>query len=56
MASYAASPNGLGPAPCTVKAFMRCLRLRSMGGTWATLLRLPGDTYLEAFEIYKSFF
>jgi LmbE family N-acetylglucosaminyl deacetylase len=38
------------------KAFMRCPWLRSMGGTWATFLRLSSDTYLEAFEVYKSFF
>jgi LmbE family N-acetylglucosaminyl deacetylase len=38
------------------KPFMGAPWLRDMGGTWATFLRLPGDTHLEAFEIYKSFF
>ena len=32
------------------KAFMRSPWLRSMGGTWATFLRLPGETCLEAFQ------
>jgi LmbE family N-acetylglucosaminyl deacetylase len=38
------------------KVFMGNPWLRDMGGTWATFLRLPGETHLEAFEIYKSFF
>lgn len=38
------------------KAFMKTSRTLGMATNWALFFRLPAHTYLEAFEIYKSFF
>jgi LmbE family N-acetylglucosaminyl deacetylase len=38
------------------KPFMHAHRTLGLAANWAQFHRLPEDTYLEAFEIYKSFF
>jgi len=38
------------------KPFMHVQQTRGLAANWAQFHRLPEGTYLEAFEIYKSFF
>lgn len=38
------------------KPFMHPLWARRLAESWALYLRRPGGTYLEAFEVYKSFY
>lgn len=37
------------------KHYMQKEYLSKLGAAWSTFLRMPGDTTLEAFQIYKSF-
>jgi two-component system response regulator HydG len=39
-----------------LKPFMHAQQTRGLAANWAQFHRLPEGTYLEAFEIYKSFF
>lgn len=37
------------------RSYTPASRTTSMAMNWSIFLRLPGETYLEAFEVYKSF-
>ncbi len=38
------------------RTYTRVSRTRGLADNWSIFLRQPEDTYLEAFEVYKSFY